>query len=45
MAGRSGQGANPVLALDRLLEALMEPVGRETRRKAAEALNRRDLGV
>jgi hypothetical protein len=38
LAGRSEQNANPDAALERLLEALMEPVGREARRKAAEAI-------
>jgi hypothetical protein len=36
--GATGQGANPTALLDRLLEALMEPVGREARQRAAEAI-------
>jgi hypothetical protein len=39
MAGRSGRCANPFSPLDGLLESLMEPVGREARRRAAEAIN------
>jgi hypothetical protein len=36
--GSSGRPANPVTALDRVLETLMEPVGREARRQAADAI-------
>lgn len=36
--GRPGQVANLEAALERLLEALMEPIGREARRKAADAI-------
>lgn len=35
-----GRRANPEVALDRLLDALMEPAGREARRKAAETIRR-----
>jgi hypothetical protein len=38
--GSSGQGANLDAILERALEALLEPVGREARRKAAEAIRR-----
>jgi hypothetical protein len=38
--GQSGRPANP--NLDRLLEHLMEPVGRQARRRAAEAIRRVD---
>jgi hypothetical protein len=40
--GGSGQAANPVLHLDRLLEHLMEPIGRKGRRRAAEAIRQVD---
>jgi hypothetical protein len=30
--------ANPAALLERLVEALMEPVGRDVRRRAAEAM-------
>jgi hypothetical protein len=36
--GRPGQPANQDAALDRLIEALLEPEGRQARRKAAEAI-------
>jgi hypothetical protein len=38
MAGRPGRRANPVPNLDKLLETLMEPVGRDALRRAAEAI-------
>jgi hypothetical protein len=38
LAGRSERPANPATALERLLEALMEPGGREARRRAAAAI-------
>jgi hypothetical protein len=38
--GRSGRRANP--NLDRLLEDLMESVGRQARRQAAEAIRKAD---
>jgi hypothetical protein len=38
MAGRSGRPSNPAASLDPLLEHLMEPVGRQARRRAAEAI-------
>lgn len=38
LAGRSEQNANLEGALERLLEHLMEPVGRQARRRAAEAI-------
>jgi site-specific DNA recombinase len=38
MAGSRGRAANLTAALDGLVEALMEPVGREARRRAAEAI-------
>ncbi|MGC2373131.1 MAG: recombinase family protein [Solirubrobacteraceae bacterium] len=43
MAGRSGRPANP--NLDRLLEHLMESVGRQARREAAEAIRRADVAA
>jgi hypothetical protein len=33
------QPANPGVLLERLVEALMEPIGREARRRAAEAVH------
>jgi hypothetical protein len=39
-AGALGQPANPAALLDRLLEHLMEPIGRQTRRRAAEAIRK-----
>jgi hypothetical protein len=38
LPGSSGRPANPVPNLDKLLEALMEPVGRDARRRAAAAI-------
>jgi hypothetical protein len=35
---RGGRRANPEVALERLLDALMEPAGREARQKAAKAI-------
>jgi RecB family endonuclease NucS len=37
-AGRSGRRANPATTLDRLVEELIEPVGRAARRRAAKAI-------
>jgi hypothetical protein len=42
-AGATGRPANPASVLDRLLEHLMEPVGRQARRRAVEAI--RDAGL
>ena len=39
--GRPGRRANPAALLDRLLEALLEPIGRAARRRAAEAIQRK----
>jgi hypothetical protein len=39
MAGATGQAANLDGPLDRLLEHLMEPMGRKARRRAAEAIH------
>ncbi len=36
--GSSGRRANPAANLERLVGALMEPVGREARRRAAESV-------
>ena len=38
LAERSGRRANPGALLEGLVEALMEPVGREARRRAVHAL-------
>jgi len=38
--GRSGRPANLAANLGRLLEALMEPAGRQARRRATEAVRR-----
>jgi site-specific DNA recombinase len=38
MAGQSGRPANPAATLDPLLEHLMEPIGRQARRRAVEAI-------
>jgi hypothetical protein len=40
--GRPGRRANPAANLDRLIETLMEPVGEEVRRQAAEAVRHAD---
>jgi hypothetical protein len=40
--GSSGRRANPGADLERLVEALMEPVGRQARRLAAEAIGKAD---
>lgn len=42
LAGRPGRRANPASPLDRLIEALMEPVGRATRRRAVAAIRQAD---
>ncbi|HEY7831446.1 MAG TPA: hypothetical protein VIC06_12880 [Solirubrobacteraceae bacterium] len=39
------QPANPAVNLERLVEELMEPVGREARRRAAEAIRQESLYV
>lgn len=40
--GRSGRRANPGVDLDRLVEALMMPIGREMRRRAVAAIRDAD---
>jgi hypothetical protein len=42
--GSSGQVAKNRKALDRLLEALLDPAGREARRRAADMIRRADRG-
>ena len=44
-AGAMLQPANPAVLLERLVEALMEPVGREARLRAAEAIRQESLSV
>lgn len=41
LAGRPGRPANLEKTLKRLLEALLEPLGREARRRAADTIRRR----
>ena len=44
MAGRPEQNANPTANLDRLVEELMEPIGRQARRRAANTIRQQQGG-